>query len=236
VKESPILFNTDMVRAILDGRKTQTRRIVKWFGADGLNLNASSLSVSNVAPDKWALMSMGASCWEERAHANCPYGVPGDLLWVREAWAPGYQDGGRGTIFRADGSFYLGARKHERGPYFHAKEVGSWIRWRPSIHMPRWASRIMLEITDVRVQRLHEVTDEDAKAEGVEPLQLSSEDIANIQISDENAQIKELARLLGPGQFSYKAEFRMLWDSIYAKRGHGWDVNDWVWAYTFKRI
>lgn len=227
MKELPILFNAEMVRAILDKDhpKTQTRRIVKWFGADGLNLNARSLSASNVAQEKWALMSMGASCWEERAHANSPYGVPGDRLWVREAWTPGYQDGGWGTIFRADGSFALGARKHEKGPYYHAKEIGDGVRWKPSIHMPRWASRITLEITDVRVQRVQEISEEDAQAEGVQK---------NGPSTWRN-YFEECAL------FSPSHSFSSLWQSIYGKNKpwcewDAWDANQWVWAYTFKRI
>ncbi len=213
--ERPILFNAEMVRAILDGRKTQTRRVIKpnpdtfcgWTGVEGRGYWPADI---------------------EGDPAKCPYGQTDDRLWVREAWAPGYQDGGWGTIFRADGYFSLGARKHERGPYFHAKEVGSWIRWRPSIHMPRWASRITLEITSVRVQRLQEISEEDAMAEGVEKL-------------GEFPCITPWKNyLLKPGQPSAmnhsiaRASFMSLWDSINGVDAH--KVNPWVWAVSFKMV
>ncbi len=193
MKERPILFNDEMVRALLDGRKTQTRRVAK--------LNASGRVKLPGSPSNW-------HCEDPDAVLACPYGQPGDRLWVREsfnwstdelllpsephhhcperaAWAA------QNVVWRADGK-----RTHP--------EYGKAL-WLPSIHMPRWASRILLEITNVRVERVQEISVADAKAEGVCGL-------------------------------SARAEFLMLWESINAKRGFGWDANPWVWVVEFRRI
>ena len=137
-KERPILFSAPMVRAILDGSKTQTRRVAKEF---------------NGMPNLDGIL-------RRYPHQNgCPYGKPGDRLWVRETWAHERDGTGcpddTGILYRAT------------DPGWDDEETG--LRWRPSIYMPRRASRILLEITDVRVQRLQEIGDEDARAEGCEP-------------------------------------------------------------------
>jgi hypothetical protein len=130
----------------------------------------------------------------------CPYGIVGDRLWVKEAWAkPG--EVADETEYRADNPDPLAAK------------------WRPSIHMPRWASRITLEITDVRVQRVQEMSYNDWCA-----------DFAP------NAFQREQALATFVGSENQKRMSRELWDSINAKRGFGWDANPWVWAITFKRI
>jgi hypothetical protein len=189
-----------MVRAILEGRKTQARRVVKWTGIDGLNLSFSGLSASNIAGTRWALMSMGASCWQERGHADCPYGVPGDRLWVRETFY--HMEGG--PIRDAVG----GVMDVMEDEIVYRADGNRLLKWTPSIHMPRWASRITLELTDVRVQRLQEISHHDALAEGVE-YDVSREDGAPLP------------------------RFRKLWDSINAKT-HPWSSNPWVWVISFK--
>jgi len=142
MKERPIIFSDEMVRAILAGEKTQTRRVMK---PQPVNL-------------------VDAIQWEK-----CPQGIPGDRLWVRETWAaPGYLDHRKPSdiedwnpiLYRADGFI---ARQFEVGWSWHAFMFG---RWRPSVFMPRWASRINLEIVNVRVERLQDISEEDAKAEG----------------------------------------------------------------------
>ncbi len=185
-RERPILFSGPMVRALLDGRKTQTRRIKK-----------------ERLP---SLRSTRAS----RERDDCPYGVPGDRLWVRETWA-------------VDGPLDQVRREHEdmmpglgHGPYFRADPVheNTGLTWRPSIHMYRWMSRILLELTEVRVRRLQDIGEEDARAEGCEPK---------------------------PGTYTadfalhgYVAAYRDLWNDI---NGPGaWDANPWVWALTFRRV
>ncbi len=205
MKEYPILFSGPMVRAILERRKTQTRRIVKWKPREpGITLSLSGLGIGHYStgvPDSgWVLRSRsGSGCWNDRSFpAHCPYGKPGDRLWVRETfwYQPAsfgevcgikYQDGDESIVYRAD---------HEDA------EVDD-FRWKPSIHMPRWASRITLEIVDVRVQRVQEISEADAIAEGFGPR-------------------------------SARALFRGLWDSINTNRGSSWDANPWVWAVSFK--
>ncbi len=132
MKERPIMFTGPMVRAILDGRKTQTRRVIRpqprWVGDPGIPFRTEDADPKGII--------------------QCPYGKPGDQLWVRETWAPNEGDVLAGKAFyRADNNTIV-------------------ERWRPSIHMPRWASRITLEITKVRVERLQDISEEDAKAEG----------------------------------------------------------------------
>lgn len=190
----PILFSAPMVRAILGGHKTQTRRIIEpqparvWF----------SESEPNVQKINWKGCTYRPSC------ICCPYGIAGDRLWVRETWAvakkwdgksPGWTYGpvvGRPAVaFRADGAV--------RSTYG---------KWRPSIHMPRWASRITLEITKVRVERVQDISEEDAEAEGVDPI------IAKVP--------------------THRDAFRYLWDDI---NGDGeWDANPWIWVLEFERV
>lgn len=148
MKEYPILFSASMVKAILDGTKTQTRRVIKPRG------------VSDDVAQWLHAMAKGVDM-------PCPYGKPGDMLWVREAWDFRHW-GEPGNPFRvmvsygADGFQKLCQSPHDWNPMLYSQP-----RWRPSIHMPRWACRIELEIVSVRVERLQEITRNDAKAEGV---------------------------------------------------------------------
>jgi len=176
VRERPILFSGPMVRAILEGRKTQTRRLfngrAKWHFIE----SHGDLSI-------------------------CPYGHPGDRLWVREAHhvlRAGNVDGsGREIVYRADDPDF---------PY----------GWTPSIHMPRWASRIDLEVTGVRAERLQEISDEDARAEG---------------IVNKHGGWNASETVYG---VNYTGPFSHLWESI---NGPGsWDANPWVWVIEFQPI
>ena len=189
MKERPIIFSGPMVRAILEGRKTQTRRVVK---------PQHDCRYDGLAPAREYLGRKHLGSWGAYfgwAFVPCPYGQPGDQLWVREAW--GY-DCDRNLVFRADG------------------ELAEVNRWRPSIHMPSWASRITLEVTDVRVERVQDISDLDALAEGIQV-------IGRTEVND-----------LSRGKFRHA--FRALWDSINAKRGHGWDKNPWVWVVQFRVV
>lgn len=193
-KERPILFSGPMVRAILDGRKTQTRRVVK--GA-------------------WALEGDESGCgWEPPA---CPYGEPGDRLWVREAWGlmdTQPSDGpDRATLgYRADGDAAAPNGRHQL--------------WRPSIHMPRWASRITLEITDVRVERLRSISREDVRAEGIPE---TFGDWGALRFPGFEAHVWDNMR--------FDEQWKLCWDQINGDRpGCSWDANPWVWAITFRRI
>lgn len=154
MKERPILFSAPMVRAILAGTKTQTRRVVRgpieYLGPSGGQDDLSSWGWFFDGEEQHGYMVLARGMNERFDNGcisiPCPYGVPGDRLWVRETW----RGEGPGSVkYRADGD-----------------DVGS-LKWRPSIFMPRWASRIDLEVTEVRVQRVQEITREDAIAEGV---------------------------------------------------------------------
>lgn len=223
MKERPILFSAPMVRALLAGTKTQTRRVVKWRDvAAGLNLSFSGLGVEQT-PAGWVLTSPSRSSVEWRCGPTaCPYGQPGERLWVRETW--------QGPIMSADEweqhgnddpgslpsrfnspSYCEYAADGGPPPEFMTADDDLVCRWRPSIHMPRWASRITLEVTGVRVERLQDISDADCFAEGIQ--QCSDEGL----VSD------------GTARGTYKA----LWESI---NGPGsWDANPWVWVVEVRR-
>lgn len=269
--ERPILFSGPMVCAILEGRKTQTRRVMRpqpWLHGGHWFLDRSD--------DGYGRTN---ACWrngDEPFWTYCPHGAVEDRLWVRETFClennaeyygdPEFappKDGRPIKHHKAaneyDSPFDLIPRyratepdtdlccEHEKcqgGPCSHP--------WRPSIFMPRWASRITLEITDVCVQRLQEISEEDAKAEGL-----------HVQIGDAKAghcwdgpgyhdhvSRDQFGRTyhVPRGEFccchagqelkltAARCAFRILWQSINAKRGFGWETNPWVWALTFKRI
>lgn len=180
------------------------------------------IALDNSEPQQWWTWrgdrDESAEPWE---YLKCPYGSPGDRLWVRETWAPAKQ-GGRCSIAEATyACFPDGSQKFKSGEYYQEAPKGqlnwpSGWKWRPSIHMPRWASRITLEITEVRVQRLQDISEEDARAEGI--------------------RFHETSRVYGEGLCYPTARdaFAALWDKI---NGPGsWDANPWLWAITFKRI
>ena len=217
MKERPILMSGPMVRAILDGRKTQTRRIVKpQPPANVTRVTMVPNTASGKATMVWCqdgpIDPLNGWNYKER-HPNgwqCPYGMLGDRLWVRESWHQ------RGKFVFAlpdsDKRSWLGTR--EIAYSADAKRPGHDWRSRPSIHMPRWASRITLEITSVRVERLQDISEEDAKAEGA-PFELG-----------------ELERLILGAKAKYRSGFCRLWESI---NGPGsWASNPWVWVVEFK--
>lgn len=211
--ERPILFSAPMVRAILEGTKTQTRRVVKpqpewdgkWFKWDGHRPGSPYGACSGNTLN--ASMMMG---W------SCPYGQPGDRLWVRETWAHGIH--AMAAVRDQDGPFVYAATDRDD------QRLGD--RWRPSIHMPRCASRITLELTGVRVERLWEVSETDAVAEGV----------ASITVSDGGAsRWVNYSRLDSKGSAfgDARSSYRSLWEEI---NGQGsWDANPWVWVVEFER-
>lgn len=220
--DRPILFSGPMVRAILEGRKTQTRRVLKkppWAQSKGW-------------PDQ--IMSEqeldGSLIWYHRdtgCATKLPIPQPGDRLWVREAWRTGlaYEDlapsemgGEEQILYEADGA----TERWWKG----SSEPG---RFRQGMHMPRWASRLTLTVTDVRVQRLQEISGDDAKAEGIgrsDGRQLLNCYGPDCPTDDERSCNKH-------GCWGCREDFRDLWDSLNASRGLGWDQNPWVAAYTF---
>ncbi|HDU3604587.1 TPA: morphogenetic protein [Klebsiella aerogenes] len=191
MKERGMIFNSEMVRAILDGRKTQTRRPVK-FPVHDKNLGCE-LAGNELAGE----LSAGN-------YLNSAFGKQGDRIWVRETWA-------RYNIDQDSYDMAYRATPPEDWP-----EEG---KWRPSIHMPRWASRILLEITGVRVERLNAISQEDAQDEGMELTGWRP------TYSDPDS---------GGEVWTPYDNFARLWDSIYGEGS--WKVNPWVWVIEFKRV
>jgi len=199
VKERPIIMQAESVRAILEGRKTQTRRAVGDVSSD---VTAWEYHGDRRWVPLFALNGeLQEKCWTH----TCPYGEKGTRLWVREAWT--VVGIGKPTSIDRDRVFY-GAD----GNGHNARM----LRMTPSIFMPRWASRITLEITGVRVHRLKEISGNDAREEGIAYL---TNDEKSVRSSNERVD-----------------QFHKLWDSINAHRGYGWDANPWVWVIEFKRL
>ena len=207
ITERGMIFNAEMVRAILDGRKTQTRRPIKWKQTRFTEIGEREYG------SKWP--------WSEDAeHAfdfwhPCPFGSVGDRIWVRETF--------QGPLFDFDlmDSYCKDSTPFEKSefcvykadgvpaPEFYDADDELHSCWRPSIHMPRWASRILLEITDVRVERLKSISDRDALREGCSAADMKSGDcVADV--------------------------FARLWASIYGS--DSWNANPWVWVIEFKRV
>lgn len=209
MRERPILFSGPMVRAILSGQKTQTRRIVKPqpdIAQPGPIPGAGICAITT--PDDQRLGRLGKI-------VPCPYGQPGDRLWVRETWAHGIHA--------------LAAQREEDGPFVYAADnhgtqgrLGD--RWRPSIHMPRPDSRITLEIISVRVQRLQDISEADCIAEGIQQHGEKQGWVTEARFPDGK-------RHFGAGAYGL---FQQLWQSI--NGADSWAANPWVWAVEFRRI
>lgn len=205
--ERPILFSAPMVRAILAGKKSVTRRICKPAND---KLSGTAASVERAAKSGWIAWWPSPVTAKETAERyddgfRCPYGEPGDRLWVRETWA---------HTNAYDGNYILDKRK----ALYKADEESQIIpnRWKPSIHMPRWASRITLEVTDVRVERLQEITEEEAIAEGFEGHRASDGyDIDPFRDVDA------------------RDAFAELWDELNGKK-YPWANSPWIWRVAFQ--
>lgn len=199
--ERPILFSSQMVRAIIDGQKTQTRRLIKGVPADFIHytplehFDGSIGAIFSSKPEITNGIEVGT--------IYCPYGKPGDKLWVRETWAS-YGSPARITSYRADRDTPLTGGK-----------------WSPSIHMPRWASRITLEIVGVRVERLQDIGKDGRKARDVLAEGITPELIAN-------------ERKWFHADDSPAIAYSRLWESINGKGS--WRANPWVWVVEFKPL
>lgn len=211
MKERGILFSAPMVRALLDGSKTQTRRAMKTQPASEPFVSRASLNQSGTRPVTVAM-------WDNRAPDGstcciCPYGVVGDRLWVRETWcAHSTFNGIKPSLI-------------PQSKVFYASDDGyspSGAPGRPSIFMPRWASRITLEITDVRVERLQDISEADAITEGIE---------FNAALDPSGPCKWRYYKRPSAGIDCPVGSYESLWDSI---NGAGsWDANPWVWVVSF---
>jgi len=227
MKETGILFKPEMVKAILDNRKTQTRRLV-----EGLDTNNPVLTAADGSP-------LNGSCWDiGKDIIHCPYGKRGDRLWVREAWRmPLSYDRYNGTE-TAENCLEAGYKKPWAPIRYEVDGArDNWQavtdrddnpgRYRHARFMPRWASRITLEITDVRVQRLLEISERDCYEEGVRTVP-----------SDQRAAFvpgTDFVATGGTAEGRYIGCYSLLWDSINFKKAP-WNSNPFVWAITFKRV
>ncbi|MDU4128675.1 hypothetical protein [Pantoea sp.] len=245
MKERPIIFNADMVRAVLDGRKTQTRRIMR------VQPDSAEFETRFII-DSTKRSEIGKWCWAEpgvfvnprrSALFSCPFGAVGDRLWVRETFATlGNEDG---CAIDWDDNLVKGGGREAAHIYRASCEqrprnYGLWSipddafwkphtdnmqyegAWVPSIHMPRWASRITLEVTGVRVERLRDISEKDAAAEGVPPAGDLLPDYPGTYLTSK-------------GDFATaKVAFQRLWESIYKEES--WQANPWVWVVEFKRV
>lgn len=201
MKETPILFSTEMVRTILDGQKSQTRRVIK--------------------PQPWLMDRAYFKCFRKDAGGRrCPYGGTGDLLWVRETheWVTLAEKDPWKDRAIADGTF---RRTHKGEPVKMCYKADGEIPapWRPSIHMPKWAARIWLEIISVRPEQLQDITGLDCIREGI-----TSNSVSYFHDSG------DWEIYLGN-----RKAFARLWDLLNAKWSYSWASNPWVWRIEFKR-
>jgi len=220
--ERPILFSTEMVKAILAGQKIQTRRVIKPQPPDDVGRIQGPEFYEPVKVNRDGELVPGELVygvydeWGEWG-ARCPYGQPGDTLWVREPWC---EAGVFGYAYKATDTLPVGAKSN----------------WCPSIHMPREAARLFLTVKSVRVQRLWDITQEDAVAEGMLSHEIreylldhASENWCKYTVIAAESQGRER-----PTVADYIGGFAYMWDRLNAKRGYGWQANPWVWVIEFE--
>jgi hypothetical protein len=235
MRERGIIFNAEMVRAVLEGRKTQTRRIMKvqpvpsktresdfWFSC---NKTRSMVHVSDFIPGNCANLPDA----HEYFSMCCPFGAVGDRLWVRETFRVHSRATDVATLVYRASERQSWTQQTHRVPVVNCNKPVSPENWTPSIHMPRWASRITLEITGVRVERLQDISESDAVAEGIEPLP-HDPDLPKMYHEYFPVGIKNGLRCT----MSASNSFRGLWESLSGKGR--WQANPWVWVIEFKRV
>lgn len=202
-KFRPILFSTPMVQSILKNVKNQTRRTK---GLENINKNPSIYKYNGVLANN-SIKHVFARLWKnnhvETIHIDCPYGQIGDVLWVRES-------------FVKEGNSYLHRASHTLFEEF--------IKWKPSIHMPKDGARIFLEITDIKAERLQDISNDDAINEGVEKV---------ISIGTEGCMYKDYVNDIPGVYYIAKVSFHSLWNKINGIKS--WDANPWVWVIKLKK-
>lgn len=217
IKSRPILFNSEMVRAILAGRKTQTRRVIKPQPPGYLTSRGKP---EEMYPNSgiWGFYAGNENARACRSEDTlcCPYGAAGGLLWVRETWGVNkdYDNLSPTMVWVATNGDTKSCVDYKATP-----RNEDWTgKWRQSIHMPRWASRINLGIKNIRIERIQDITEEDAWQEGIQD-----------RMGKETPLKGELLPV------SVHA-FASLWEKINNTRGYGWKTNPWVWVVEFKRV
>lgn len=213
MKILPILFNTEMVRAILDGRKTTTRRLIRPRYKE--DESGFKIMTNMGTGERWVeKVDEEEMSFDPPRYINPPY-QPGDILYVRETWQYLYELDGNEQIIEGTGKYYYAATDSlPSGGYVDSKgSTYEIIPWKPSIHMPKAAARIWLKVTDVRVERLQDMDKTDAAKEGIDPWRCLN-----------------LVHML--------AKFAKIWDSTIKKSDcdiYGWKANPWVWVIEFER-
>lgn len=215
MRERPILLNADMVRAVLNGSKTQTRRIIEWRRTRYTEI------AERDDGSKWPWSEdceNGGDIWHP-----CPFGQPGDHLWVRETFMDLKGTGIESTTGQFEGFAYRADTPPGSYGDMARKDYG--LKWTPSLHMPRKASRITLEINDVRIERLQDISQADAVAEGIKSGRCGNE-----------TSWRDAFYVPGDNQPYFNAEtaYGDLWSSIYG--ADSWQANPWVWVIEFKRV
>ena len=225
MNDHPILMTSDMVRAVLDGRKTQTRRIIKpqpEKDPDGTKYNKSGYWCA--IPGIGMMVPLGS------LNCLCPYGEVGDTLWVRETWATlKYWDNTKPSKidqFRNPKIWYIADEPTPSETKCNPWNGGNIGKVRPSIFMPKWACRIFLEITNIRVERVQEITPKDCIAEGITLISGKRNLSPASAYKDYSGQVEKCGAV---------ASFCTLWDSINIKRAP-WKDNPWVFVISFKKI
>jgi len=232
-REHPILFSGPMVRAILDDRKTQTRRVIVPQPAKAkypIDLVELGVPANNQARNQ--VLSLPHKAFDDKGREiRCPYGKPGDWLWVRETFCYAYDENDQlqdpyKYWYRASNPEVVHVEDMDRSP------------WKPSIHMPKSACRIWLEVTRREVARVQDISYEDARAEGVKTIGM------DITIDPPIGDCGGIEEILDPVKeyqnlwdtLNAVKEYQNLWDTLNAKRGYGWDQNPWVWVVEFGRV
>jgi hypothetical protein len=225
IKERPILFSTPMVKAILEGRKTVTRRVMNpqhetdsEIGVGTFHLVVHGRDGIQPGPEVF-----GAICDDGEFCLKSPYGQPGDILWVRETWAVDWEIGENSRGEGPSPFFYKATDEH---PFKNGK-------WKPSIHMPRAACRLRLQIKSITVERLHDITEEDAIREGVQSAEF---EILGKCYRDYYGSASEYGHpdYDFPTVATAKQSFETLWMSINGKES--WEFNPWVWRIEFEKL
>lgn len=223
MKERPIIFNSAEVRAILDGRKTMMRRVIKPqpFEIPYLDRHENIESA--------CFWRYGEEREDWPTPKDCPFGQPGDRLWVRETWrASNPVAGWVDCQYKAGMNrlVYLKGKEYKQAERF-GMHRSIQDKWTSPVLMPRWASRIMLEIINVHVERLQDISEEDALGEGIRRIPHGM-DGDYFHFSRTEAD---------PQNWCFPDDaFRELWDKLYTKRSYGWDTNPWVWVIGFKQV